>query len=236
MKTDITTFKHIAYVISDFKEKFGIPRQSGKVKSARAKIVFYPEYRSKDAIRGLKDFEYIWLLFDFSKAHVNKFTATVRPPRLGGNEKVGVFASRSPFRPNPIGLSSVKLIDITFDEILGPVLTVEGADLLDGTPLFDIKPYIPFTDSHEDCKYGYSEENKDYFLTVKVDCEIPKELDGELYKTAIDCIKEDPRPAYNEDEERIFGMRYGDFDFKFKVNCGVATVIQIIKSENKKDR
>ena len=217
-------FRHIGKISTPFKEKFGIPRQSGKTE-ARGEITFYPEFNDPNAVRGLEKFSHLWILFDFSLSHTDKFEPTVRPPRLGGNVKMGVFATRSPFRPNPIGLSSVKIESVSTEN--GRVkITVSGVDLLDGTPIFDIKPYLPYSDSHEDATGGFTDDNKERRLTV----ENGEVLDGlPVYqKTVIEeCIAQDPRPSYQNDGERIYGVKIFDFDVKFKVKDGVATIIGI---------
>ena len=223
-----TTIKPIAYVVSDFKEKFGIPRQSGRAPSVTSKIVFYPEYRDKRALIGIEGFSHLWLIFDFSLAHKNEFSPTVRPPRLGGNERVGVFASRSPFRPNSLGLSSVKLIKVEEDESLGSVLIVGGADLLDGTPIYDVKPYLPFTDCHVDAVGGYADEQKDYKLKVQYLDDIDKLLPPDLIPALTECLADDPRPSYQEDG-REYGMRFSDLEIKFSVNGKTLTVNKIEK-------
>lgn len=217
--------KPVAYIRTDFKEKFGIPRQSGRVQSLTAEIVFTQEFRDPEALRGIENFSHLWLIFDFSLSHKQGFTPTVRPPRLGGNTKIGVFASRSPFRPNSLGLSSVKLLQVKKTVNEGTVLVVSGADLLDNTPIYDVKPYIPFTDCHADATGGYAQEFKDHKLEVKV-------LDGALenfpqdkVKPLIDCLSEDPRPSY-QDDDRIYGMRFADYNVNFKVKDGVLTIIQ----------
>ncbi len=209
--------KPIAYISNGFKEKFGIPRQSGRVQELKSKIIFYPEYRNSDALREIKNFSYLWLIFDFSKNEYKSFTPTVRPPRLGGNKKVGVFASRSPFRPNGLGLSSVKLIDVIYDEKFGDTLMVGGADLLDGTPIYDIKPYIPSSDCHENAIGGYSEEFTDYKLNVNFPEELKKDLNNEDLLVIIGCLSEDPRPGYKDDDSE-YGMAYKNINVKFKVN------------------
>ncbi len=216
--------KPIAHIYTDFKEKFGIPRQSGRVKELTAKIVFEPEYRLKEALRGIEGFSHLWLIFDFSLSHTDKFSPTVRPPRLGGNQKVGVFASRSPFRPNSLGLSSVKLLSVENTENFGDILIVNGADLLDGTPIYDIKPYLPSSDCHVDAVGGYADEFTDYKLRVVV-------LEGALdnfpkdkLSALIGCLKEDPRPSY-QDDDRIYGMNFSGFNIKFRVKEKILTVI-----------
>lgn len=217
----------IAFIRSDFKEKFGIPRQSLRAPSLTAKIVFEKEFRVKEALRGLENFSHIWLIFDFSKAHTNEFSPTVRPPRLGGNKRIGVFASRSPFRPNSIGLSCVKLLEIKETETEGSVLIVSGADLLDGTPIYDIKPYIPYADCHTDAKGSYAEENCDYKLDVDFPKNLLSQIPEEKREALIECLSDDPRPSYQDDSERIYSMLFANFDVKFKVQGNILTVIEI---------
>ena len=217
--------KPIAHIKSDFKEKFGIPRQSGRVKSIST-IIFTPEYRNPDALREIEGFSHLWLIFDFSMSHIEKWSPTVRPPRLGGNKKVGVFASRSPFRPNPLGLSSIKLLEVKDSPEFGNILIVEGADLLDGTPIFDIKPYIPSSDCHADAIGGYAEQFTEYSLSVVFpDC-LKEIIPVDKQQTLIECLKEDPRPSYQEDE-RVYSMRFDKFDVHFTVKEGVLTVTAI---------
>jgi tRNA-Thr(GGU) m(6)t(6)A37 methyltransferase TsaA len=219
--------KPIAHIETDFKDKFGIPRQSGRVKSLKGKIVFLPEYRNAECLRGIEGFSHIWLLFDFSKAHREKWSTTVRPPRLGGNKKVGVFASRSPFRPNSIGLSSVKLEEIIETEKEGTVLIVSGIDLLDGTPIYDIKPYLPFSDCHTDATSGYAGEHEEHHLNVNICEELLKLIPKEKRKAVIDCLAEDPRPSYQEDG-REYKMKFGSLDIVFSVKESELTVTKII--------
>ena len=218
----------VAYIRTDFKEKFGIPRQSGRVQSLIASIVFEPEYRNPDAIRGIDGFSHLWLIFDFSKAHKKGFTPTVRPPRLGGNQKVGVFASRSPFRPNSLGLSSVKLVGVEQTENLGTVLKVSGADLLDGTPIYDIKPYLPFTDCHIDAVGGYADEHTSHRLEVIVKEGAIDLLPEEKAQALIDCLAEDPRPSYHDDE-REYGMKFSDYNIRFSVKENTLTILETEK-------
>lgn len=221
----------IAHIYNDFKEKFGIPRQSGKVPEIESRIVFKKEFRHPDALRGIEGFSHLWLIFDFSKAHREGFSPTVRPPRLGGNERIGVFASRSPFRPNNLGLSSVKLERIEHDEKNGQVLVVSGADILDGTPIYDIKPYLSYTDCHTDATGSYA----DAALSHKLSVELPKELSSILppqkRREVCAILEEDPRPSYQDDPERLYSMHFGDFDIRFSVNGGKAVVkeIEILK-------
>lgn len=210
--------KPIAHIKTDFKEKFGIPRQSGRVKSAIGKIVFEPEFRNPDALRGINGFSHLWLIFDFSLAHTESFSPTVRPPRLGGNTRMGVFASRSPFRPNPLGLSSVKLESIQKTENQGSVLIVSGVDLLDGTPIFDIKPYLPFSDCHPDAVGGFADEQKNHKLNVYIPEEIEKLIPIDKIQTLIDALADDPRPSYQTDPERVYSMKFDKLDVHFKID------------------
>lgn len=201
--------KPIAYIKNAFKDKFGIPRQSGKAK-VLSKIVFEKEFKDEIAVKELDGFSHIWLIFGFSKTE-GKYLLSVRPPRLGGNKKVGVFASRSPYRPNSLGLSSVKL-----ERVEKGALIVSGADLLDGTPIYDIKPYLTFTDCHTDAKCGYAEEFFEYKLKVE-NVEVLNGLDESVKKDIINCLELDPRPSYQEDSTRVYGMSYGEYNIKFTV-------------------
>ena len=213
----------IAYIKNDFKEKFGIPRQSGRSPSTLSKIIFYPKYRNPDALRGLLDFNYLWLIFDFSLSHTDTFSPTVRPPRLGGNEKVGVFASRSPFRPNPLGLSSVKLLKIENDT----ELIVSGADLLDGTPIYDIKPYLPSSDCHTDAIGGFADIHNDYKLMVNFPTELLNLIAVEKQNGLLECLSDDPRPSYIDDDDRVYGMAFDKFNVKFRVSNNILSVTEI---------
>jgi tRNA-Thr(GGU) m(6)t(6)A37 methyltransferase TsaA len=217
----------IAYIESDFKEKFGIPRQSGRVQQLTARIVFLPKYRNPDALREIESFSHLWLLFDFSKAHKAEWSPTVRPPRLGGNRKIGVFASRSPFRPNPIGLSSVRLVGVEKTEREGLVLVVSGADLLDGTPIFDIKPYLPFTDCHPEASAGYAEQGLTHRLAVVFPPELLQKIPAQKREGLISCLAEDPRPSYQEGDTRAYSMRFAAFDVHFTVAGDTLTVTQV---------
>ncbi len=221
----------IARIRNGYKEKFGIPRQSGMVDNVSL-VVFEPEYRAPEAVRGLEDFNYIWLIWDFSEAH-GRWSPTVRPPVLGGNERMGVFATRSPHRPNPIGLSSVRLLEVR-EGAEGPVLVVEGADLMDGTPIFDIKPYIP-RDCHPDAEEGFSRAGRDRGLAV----EIPEEARAKIPAEDLEHIKKllalDPRPSYHRDPERVYGMTYGGVNVKFKVREGLLTVTEVGPAGPQKD-
>ena len=219
--------KVIAHIHTDFPTKFGIPRQSGIIPSLQGRIVFEPEYRNAEAVRGLEDFSYIWLLWEFSQAVRDTWSPTVRPPRLGGNVRKGVFATRSPFRPNPIGLSSVRLEHIEFDAKLGPVLYVTGADLMDGTPIFDIKPYIAYTDSHPDAVSGFASTPAEYLLEVDFPEALLQQVPENQRESLIEVLAHDPRPQYHADPERVYGMEFGGMEVKFKVNHDLLTVLEI---------
>ena len=217
----------IAHIETDFKEKFGIPRQSGCVPSLKGRIVFLPAYRNPDALRGIEGFSHLWLIFDFSKAHRRVWSPTVRPPRLGGNRRIGVFASRSPFRPNPIGLSCVKLLSLEETEKEGIVLHVSGVDILDGTPILDIKPYLPFADCIPEAVGGYAEEVYAYHLEVSFPPHLLEKIAPEKRETVINCLAQDPRPSYQEDADRIYRMQFAQYDIHFTVRDGTAEVIEV---------
>ena len=208
----------IAHIFNDFPKKFGIPRQSGIIDSLQGRIVFEPEYRNPEAIRGLEEFSHIWLIWEFSEAKRDEWSPTVRPPRLGGNVRKGVFATRSPFRPNPIGLSSVKLEKIETDPKLGPVLHVSGADLMNGTPIYDIKPYIAYTDSHPEAVSGFAAKPAEYLLEVDFPDELLEKVPMEHRESLMAVLAYDPRPQYQDDPERIYGMEYAHLEVKFKVD------------------
>ena len=216
----------IATIQTDFRDKFGIPRQSGRVPSLRGRIVFLPEYRNPDVLRGIEGFTHLWLIFDFSKAHREDWSATVRPPRLGGNQRIGVFASRSPFRPNPLGLSCVELVRVeqTEEEL---ALVVSGVDLLDGTPIYDIKPYIPYADCKPSAVGGYTEETKGHHLEVTFPEELLSKLPEEKRESVLGCLSEDPRPSYQDDPTRVYKMRFAGFDIHFTVAGDRLTVIDV---------
>jgi len=219
--------KIIAHIKTDFPSKFGIPRQSG-LADLESKIVFEPEYRNPDALRGIEGYSHLWLIWQFSKAVRDTWSPTVRPPRLGGNSRVGVFATRSPFRPNPIGLSSVKLLRVENTKD-GTVLIVSGADLMDGTPIYDIKPYLAFTDSHPEAVCGFADEKKAYSLEVNFPSELLSFVPDEKRTSLIELLAEDPRPQYIEDAERVYGFPFVDLEIKFKVSNGVLKVINVEK-------
>lgn len=218
--------KIIARIYNDFTEKFGIPRQSGITDTLISKIVFEKQYRDPSAIRGIEEFSHLWLIWNFSENENDGFSPTVRPPRLGGNKRVGVFATRSPFRPNPIGLSSVRLIktQITSE---GPTLFVSGADLMNNTPIYDIKPYIPYSDCHTDAIGSFAEEKKDYSLKVICSEDVLKDFPKVKLDTLIRVLEGDPRPSYHTDKERIYGMTFAGFNIKFKVNEDTLTVVNL---------
>jgi tRNA-Thr(GGU) m(6)t(6)A37 methyltransferase TsaA len=219
--------KVIARIHTDFPTKFGIPRQSGIIASLQGRIVFEPEYRNPEAVRGLEDFSYIWLLWEFSKAVRDTWSPTVRPPRLGGNVRKGVFATRSPFRPNPIGLSSVRLEKVDIDPKLGPVLYVSGVDLMDGTPIYDIKPYITYTDSHPDAVSGFASTPAEYLLEVDFPDALLQKIPESQRESLIEVLAHDPRPQYQDDPERVYGMAFGGMEVKFKVEGIQLTVLEV---------
>ena len=222
-------FRVIAHIENDYKEKFGIPRQSGLVESLVSKIVFEPEYRNPDAFRGIDGYSHLWLLWHFSEAdRGEEWSPTVRPPRLGGNTRVGVFATRSPFRPNSVGMSSVKLEKFEVDKILGPVLYVSGADLLDGTPIFDVKPYLAYVDSHPEAKDGFALNQKEGILTVEFPEELLTEVPWEKRQGLIELLSQDPRPQYQNDPERVYKMKFGQKEVWFRVEGTTLTVITVL--------
>lgn len=220
--------KIIARIRTDFPTKFGIPRQSGLIDALKGVIVFEPEYRNPDALRGLEGFSHIWLIWEFSEAVRDTWSPTVRPPRLGGNKRMGVFATRSPFRPNAIGLSSVKLEGIELNSDLGPVLHVSGADLMDNTPIFDIKPYLPYADCHPDAIGGFIEPLQEHGLVV----EFPDQLLGlipiERHEALLGVLAHDPRPTYQKDPKRIYGLEFAGFDIRFTVRDNVISVCDVV--------
>ena len=220
--------KIIAKIHTDFPTKFGIPRQSGLVESLKAKIVFEPEYRNPDALRGLEDFSHLWLIWEFSEAKRDTWSPTVRPPRLGGNKRMGVFATRSPFRPNPVGLSSVKIESIDLYTEDGPVITVSGADLLDKTPIYDIKPYLAFADSHPDAVGGFAEDVKDNNLTVEITPELLNLVPTGHRNALLDILAQDPRPSYQQDPTRVYGMEFAGMEIRFWVDGKTLTVKEIV--------
>ena len=219
----------IARMHSDFASKFGIPRQSGLVDSLRSTIVFEPEFRNPDALRGIEDFSHLWIIWQFSEAVRQGWSPTVRPPRLGGNTRMGVFATRSPFRPNNLGLSSVKLLGVEQPEKYGAVLHVGGADLMDGTPIFDIKPYIAYGDAHPDARGGFTDRAGDFLLTVDFPATLLSRLPEEKRDAAIGVLSHDPRPSYQRQPDRIYGLTFAGFDIRFQVQDNVLTVKEVNK-------
>lgn len=219
--------KIIARIHNDFKEKFGIPRQSGLSGELKSTIVFEPEYRNPEALRGIDGYSHLWLIWQFSEAIRDDWSPTVRPPRLGGNKRVGVFATRSPYRPNPIGLSSVKLISVEATENDGYVLIVSGADMLDGTPIYDIKPYIAYSDCHADAISGFADPVKDYSLNVDFCKELLSKIDVSRQNSLIEILRQDPRPSYQNDPEREYGMRFANYEIFFKVDGDTLTVTRV---------
>lgn len=219
--------KPIAYIYNDFKTKFGLPRQSGLVKEIMGKIVFEKEYSIPEAFKGLEDFSHIWLLWDFSQAKKETWRPTVRPPLLGGNKRMGVFATRSPFRPNSIGLSCVRLEKIEYDKDLGTVIYVSGCDLMNGTPIYDIKPYLAYCDSKPEAKGGFTEALGERKLEVVISKDllgrVPKDKQSEL----LGVLQGDPRPSYQDDPERIYGFQFADFEVAFRVEKKILTVVKI---------
>lgn len=221
--------KIIAHIRTDFPDKFGIPRQSGIVKNLKGKIIFEPEYRNPDAIRGLDGFSHIWILWKFSKLNGEngKWSPTVRPPRLGGNKKVGVFASRSPYRPNPIGMSCVKIEKIENTKDFGPVIYVSGVDMADNTPIYDIKPYLNYVDCIPEATNGFADEGINHKLEVDFPDEQKNKVPTEHLEVLIDILKSDPRPSYIEDADRVYGMYYANLEIKFKVSDVVLEVCDV---------
>lgn len=219
----------IARMKSDFPTKFGIPRQSGLASSLRSTIIFEPEYRSADALRGIEGFSHLWVIWQFSEAIRETWSPTVRPPRLGGNQRMGVFATRSPFRPNPIGLSSVQLLGVEMTEKFGCVLHVAGADLMDGTPIYDIKPYIPYCDCHPNATGGFTDTASEFLLKVDFPTPLLNLLPPEKHTAAIEVLSHDPRPSYQRKPDRIYGVSFAGFDIRFSVQDATLTVVEVNK-------
>ena len=222
------TIRPIAFMHSDFATKFGIPRQSGLVAQLRSTIVFEPEYRNDDALRGIEDFSHLWIIWQFSEAVRDGWSPTVRPPRLGGNTRMGVFATRSPFRPNNLGLSCVKLLGVEHTADHGTVLHVGGADLMDGTPIFDIKPYIPYSDSHPDAKGGFTDTAGDFLLQVEFPDALLQKIPQDKRDAAIGVLSHDPRPSYQRKPGRVYGLTFAGYDIRFTVEQDVLTVIEVL--------
>lgn len=221
--------KIIGHIHTDFPSKFGIPRQSGLVPELKGTILFEPEFRNPQAFRGLEAFSHIWILWKFSKSEKEHWSATVKPPRLGGKKRMGVFATRSPYRPNDIGLSCVKLEKLSFDEKYGPMLEVSGADLMDGTPIYDIKPYITYTDAHPEATEGFAAEVKGKALEVEFSEELLKLYPTEKRAAILGVLRQDPRPAYDTDETRVYGVEFAGYDVRFTVAGNLLTVKEVVK-------
>lgn len=220
----------IAHIRTDFTTKFGIPRQSGIIDDLKAQIIFTPKYRDPSALRGLEGFTHIWLIWEFSEAIREEWSPTIRPPRLGGNKRMGVFATRSPFRPNPIGLSCVKLDKIELNTPDGPVIHVAGADLMDGTPIYDIKPYVPYADCHPEATGGFSDAVREYALEVDFPEELLARMPESKHAAIIEVLSQDPRPGYrHNDPERVFGVAFAGYDIRFKVEEKLLHVVDVVK-------
>ena len=220
----------IAFFHSPLKSKFGIPRQSGLVSELTGQIVMEPSYRQVEAFRGLEDFDYLWLIWGFSaNPPSNEASLTVRPPRLGGNRRMGVFATRSPFRPNPLGLSCVRLDHVEYDTYDGPVIYVNGADLMDGTPIYDIKPYVAYADAHIDARSGFVDQTEWHPLEVDIPDNIAASVPADMLDVLKAVLAQDPRPRYHDDPQRIYGMPFLDFDIRFLVSDQTLTVVEIVK-------
>ena len=224
------TIQPIARMRSDFASKFGIPRQSGLVEELRSTIVFEPEFRNPDALRGIEEFSHLWIIWQFSEAVRQGWSPTVRPPRLGGNTRMGVFTTRSPFRPNNLGLSCVRLLEVEHTKELGTVLHVGGADLMDGTPIFDIKPYVPYSDSYPDAIGGFTTRVGDFLLEVTFPEELLNRLPKEKHSAVIGILSHDPRPSYQKQSDRVYGLTFAGFDIRFQVQSNRLTVISVEKT------
>lgn len=224
---EILPMKVIARMKSDFPTKFGIPRQSGLVDALESTIVFEPEFRNPDTLRGLEGFSHLWIIWQFSGAVKENWSPTVRPPRLGGNTRMGVFATRSPFRPNPIGLSSVKILGIEQTKELGTVVHVAGADLMDSTPILDIKPYIPYGDCHPDAVGGFTDTAGDFLLKVEFPQELLEKLPEHKRNACVEVLSHDPRPSYQRNPDRVYGLGFAGFDIRFRVEEDTLYVIEV---------
>lgn len=225
--SDTHSIHVIAHIHTQFPTKFGIPRQSGLVEELRGTVVFAPEYRNPDALRGLESFSHVWLIWQFSGAVRETWSPTVRPPRLGGNRRMGVFATRSPFRPNPIGLSSVRLLGVEHHPELGPVLQVAGADLMDGTPIYDVKPYLPYADCRPEAVGGFASQPKEASLRVECPLELLEPVEESRRAALLGVLAQDPRPTYQHDPDRVYGLAFGGWEVKFTVAEDVLTVREI---------
>lgn len=217
----------IAVMHSDFPTKFGIPRQSGLAEALHSTIVFEPAYRNPEALRGIEGFSHLWLLWQFSQAVRQDWSPTVRPPRLGGNTRMGVFATRSPFRPNAIGLSCVRLLSVEQTQDMGTVLHIGGADLMDGTPILDIKPYIPYCDAHPEAMGGFTQDAGDYLLDVDFPESLKQRLPAEKQEAICQVLSHDPRPSYQKDTDRVYGLSFAGHDIRFTVKDKVLTVVDV---------
>ena len=226
---DQISIRPIAHMHSDFATKFGIPRQSGLVQELRSTIVFEPEFRNADALRGIEGFSHLWIIWQFSEAVRSDWSPTVRPPRLGGNTRMGVFATRSPFRPNHLGLSCVKLLGVEETAEQGTVIHVGGADLMDGTPIFDIKPYVPYADSHPDAVGGFTDTAGDFLLEVSFPAALLAQLPEEKRQAAREVLSHDPRPSYQRKPGRVYGLTFAGFDIRFTVEENLLTVVDVQK-------
>ncbi len=218
----------IAKIHTDFPDKFGIPRQSGLVSTLKARIIFETKYRGADWIKGIEEYSHLWLIWEFSKAKKEHYSATVTPPRLGGKVRKGVFATRSPFRPNSLGLSSVKLEQVVLEGDEAPYLVVSGADLLDGTPIFDIKPYLPYTDAHPKASGSFGEAHKDDGIAVSFPRELAADMPEETYRTILAVLAQDPRAAYNKKPDYVYGMAFGEYDIRFVIEDNVLCVREVV--------
>jgi len=234
LAVDNVSIQILARMRSDFPSKFGIPRQSGLAESLRSTVIFEPEFRNPDALRGIEGYSHIWLIWQFSEAVRSGWSPTVRPPRLGGNTRLGVFATRSPFRPNSLGLSCVKLLGTEVTKEYGTVLHVAGADLMDGTPIFDIKPYIPYSDCKPDASGGFTDHADNYLLHVDFPESLRDLLPQDKREAAVEVLSHDPRPSYQRDPQRIYGLPFGGFDIRFRVQGSDLTVLDVIPYQ--KDR
>ena len=217
----------IAVMHSDFPTKFGIPRQSGLAEALQSTIVFEPAYRNPEALRGIEGFSHLWILWQFSQAVRQDWSPTVRPPRLGGNTRMGVFATRSPFRPNAIGLSCVRLLSVEHTQDMGTVLHIGGADLMDGTPILDIKPYIPYCDAHPEAMGGFTQNAGDFMLEVDFPENLKQRLPAEKQEAICQVLSHDPRPSYQKDSDRVYGLSFAGFDIRFTVKDTVLTVVDV---------
>ena len=224
---ELINISPIARMKSDFPTKFGIPRQAGLVEELRSTVVFEPEFRNADALRGIDGFSHLWIIWQFSEAVRTEWSPTVRPPRLGGNTRMGVFATRSPFRPNNLGLSCVRLLGVEQTEEYGTVLHVGGADLMDGTPIFDIKPYVPYSDCHPDALGGFTDTAGNFLLKVDFPDELLQKLPESKREAAVGVLSHDPRPSYQRKPDRVYGLTFAGYDIRFTVRDDTLTVVEV---------